>query len=94
MQRVADGNKSSLPCQPIVSSVSTEQLQRPQEVSAEEGVCGQSAASETEGPLGLCHLLGERRLAIRLLVLLINWFSLMLNYYGIAMVSGGIPGSM
>lgn len=95
MQRVATGNKSSMPCQPIVSSVSSEHLQRPQELSAEEGVCGQQpAGGEDEAPLGLCQLLRERRLAIRLIVILINWFSLMLNYYGIAMGSGGIPGSM
>jgi OCT family organic cation transporter-like MFS transporter 4/5 len=101
LQHIAKGNSSSMPEQALVSSNSRKQLQPALEVIAEEGMCsGQgaatldNAASELEPASGLCQLLGERRLAIRLLVLLINWFSLMLNYYGIAMGSGGIPGSM
>lgn len=94
LQQVAAANKSSMPCQPLVSSASTQQ--QLEEVAAEEGVCGQPAAagSQEAAPLGLCALLRERRLAIRLAVLLVNWFSLMASYYGIAMGSGGIPGSM
>jgi OCT family organic cation transporter-like MFS transporter 4/5 len=101
LQRIAKGNSSSMPAQALVSSNSRKQLQPALEVIAEEGMCGaqvaatpDNAASESEPSLGLFQLLKERRLAIRLLVLLINWFSLMLNYYGIAMGSGGIPGSM
>lgn len=100
LQRIAKGNSSGMPAQALVSSNSRKQLQPALEVIAEEGLCSDGvaatpddAASESES-LGLCQLLKERRLAIRLLVLLINWFSLMLNYYGIAMGSGGIPGSM
>lgn len=103
LQRIARGNKSSMPAQALVCSNSRKQLQPTLEAIAEEGLCSDEArqsvasddaASESEGSLGLCQLLKERRLAIRLVVLLINWFSLMLNYYGIAMGSGGIPGSM
>lgn len=44
--------------------------------------------------LGLWQLLQQRAFAVRLLVLLINWGGLMLNYYGISMGAGGISGSL
>jgi hypothetical protein len=101
LQQIARCNGSSLPSQPMVASNSRKQLQQLQtipEAAAEEGaICTHPAAgdgAEPEGPVGMVQLLKERRLAIRLVVLLVNWFSLMLNYYGISMGSGGIPGSM
>jgi hypothetical protein len=51
---------------------------------------GATAGSEVR----LWPLLKQRAFAVRLLVLLLNWFGLMLNYYGISMGSGGISGSM
>jgi hypothetical protein len=51
---------------------------------------GPTAGSEVR----LWPLLKQRAFAVRLFVLLLNWFGLMLNYYGISMGSGGISGSM
>jgi hypothetical protein len=51
---------------------------------------GATAGSEVR----LWPLLKQCAFAVRLLVLLLNWFGLMLNYYGISMGSGGISGSM
>jgi hypothetical protein len=47
-----------------------------------------------DAPVDLVQLLRRPRLAQRLLILLVNSFTLMLNYYGISMGAGGIPGSM
>lgn len=105
LQDIARRNGSSLPSQPMVASNSKKQLQQQlqtiPEAAAEEGaICAHPDAAaagvgqEPDGPVGMVQLLRERRWAIRLVVLLVNWFSLMLNYYGISMGSGGIPGSM
>jgi hypothetical protein len=105
LQDIAKRNGSTLPSQPMVASNSKKQLQQQQlqtipEAAAEEGtICAHpdaaaGAEQQPDGPVGMVQLLRERRLAIRLVVLLVNWFSLMLNYYGISMGSGGIPGSM
>jgi hypothetical protein len=51
-------------------------------------------SSQTEQPATLLQLLRRPRLALRLCILLITCFSVMLNYYGISMGAGGIPGSM
>jgi hypothetical protein len=51
-------------------------------------------SSQTEQPVTLLQLLRRPRLALRLCILLITAFSVMLNYYGISMGAGGIPGSM
>jgi MFS family permease len=52
------------------------------------------AVTGAGAPISLRHLLAQPRLVKRLLVLLLTSFSLMLNYYGISMGAGGIPGSM
>lgn len=107
LQRIAQGNSSTLPAQALVSSNSRKHC-RPQptlEAIAEEGLCSTnvvaascdaSAASDVtaQEPLGLCQMLKQRRLATRFFVLLLNWFALMMNYYGIGLGAGGIPGSM
>lgn len=95
LQKVAAANSSSLPSQPIISSSSSKRLHTICEAAEEGRLSGQAAAeSKSEAPQGILQLVKQRRLAIRLVVLFLNWFSLMLNYYGIAMGSGGIPGSM
>lgn len=99
LQRIAKANQSSLPAQTLVSCTSSKQLNGAPEALAEEGRCNSTfstatAASESEAPLGFCQLLRRRRTAIRLMVMLLTWYSLMISYYGIAMASGGIPGSM
>jgi hypothetical protein len=97
LQRMANSNKSSMPAHVIISSSSQIQMQAVQQEAAEEGVHSKDAAvddSQRKEPVGLFALLSEWHLAFRLLVLLLNWFALFLNYYGIAMGSGGIPGSM
>lgn len=53
-----------------------------------------SSSDEVEAPVSLSHLLRSPRLAHRLLILLVNSFTIMLNYYGISMGAGGIPGPM
>jgi hypothetical protein len=107
LQRIADGNSSALPAQALVSGNSRRNC-RPQpalEAIAEEGLCSPdnvtatcaaAATGEvsTEEPLGLCQMLKQRRLAIRFFVLLLNWFGLMMMYYGVGLGAGGIPGSM
>ena len=45
-------------------------------------------------PVTIKQLLQHPRLAVRMVVLLITSFTLMLNYYGISMGAGGIPGSL
>lgn len=95
LQRMAKSNKSSMPAHVMISSSSQSQLQDLQQEAAEEGVHSKDTAdSQGEERVGLFALLREWHLAFRLLVLLLNWFALFLNYYGIAMGSGGIPGSM
>jgi hypothetical protein len=97
LERIANSNKSSMPAHVMISSSSQSQLQAVRQEAAEEGVHCKDLAmddSQREEPVGLFALLREWHLAFRLLVLLLNWFALFLNYYGIAMGSGGIPGSM
>lgn len=65
------------------------------DAAAEEGTYTELGdASKCEAPVGFFHLLKEWLLVFRLAVLLLNWFALFLNYYGIGLGSGGIPGSM
>jgi hypothetical protein len=59
------------------------------------GVAAAGASSgAADAPVDLAQMLRRPRLAQRLLILLVNSFTLMLNYYGISMGAGGIPGSM
>lgn len=96
LKRIARFNKSRLPTQPMVVSKSRSQIS-PQR-AAEEGraAAGSSSSSNkaSEAPVRVWQLLKRPQFAMRLGVLLLNWFSLMLNYYGISMGAGGIPGSM
>lgn len=71
------------------------------DAAAEEGVsvstgtaAGHLSGAQERADVGLWQLLKQRQFAARLFVLLVNWFGLMLNYYGISMGAGGIPGSM
>lgn len=109
LARIAKANKSSMPSEPLTSSRSSKQLEVPsdiekaaaalQEESSEAEFAGVAAAAGVgsggvEAPVDLRQLLRRPRLAQRLLILLVNSFTLMLNYYGISMGAGGIPGSM
>lgn len=103
LQRIAAGNKSQVPTEPLVSSCSSACSKQQDLAAAEEarGSCSDAGTSTSGGnegssepPVKLVHLLHHPRMAGRLLVLLITSFTLMLNYYGISLGAGGIPGSM
>jgi len=103
LQRIAAGNKSQVPTEPLVSSSSSACSQQQDLAAVEEarGSCSDAGTSSSGGiegsgepPVKLVHLLHHPRMAGRLLVLLITSFTLMLNYYGISLGAGGIPGSM
>lgn len=53
-----------------------------------------SGSDDADVPVRLADLLHSPRLAHRLIILLINSFTIMLNYYGISMGAGGIPRPM
>lgn len=90
LQRIANANKSSMPTQPLVVSRSSAQLAATETV--EDGRSSGQAGSKA--CVTVWRLLKQRQFAIRLFVLLLNWFGLMLNYYGIGLGAGGIAGSM
>jgi hypothetical protein len=106
LQRMAAANRTSLPPQRLVSSHdrsrSKQQLAGEDAaaayVAAEQGACTASSDGDARDSgavdASISHLLAQPRLAKRLLVLLLTSLSLMLNYYGISMGAGGIPGSM
>jgi hypothetical protein len=109
LRRIADGNSSALPAQALVSG-SSSQLSAPAPATpsktavndVEDGSCSTSqsvtassgAVSAAASSVGLRQLLQDWHLAVRLAVLLLNWFALFMNFYGIALGSGGISGSM
>lgn len=88
LQKLAATNKSSLPPQPLVGSSSSQTLQQDEAAAAEEGLCNKDAAvdgQQGDAPLGLWQLVKDRRMAVRLALLLLNWFSLVI------VVGGGVP---
>lgn len=70
-----------MPTQPLVVSRSSAQLAATETVKdgRSSGQAGSKAC------VTVWRLLKQRQFAIRLFVLLLNWFGLMLNYYGIGL---------
>lgn len=84
---VTDGHKDADTNERSASSASSVS-------SADLEVAAVTVQPAAEPPVTLAQMLRRPRLAHRLLILLVNSFGLMLNYYGISMGAGGIPGSM
>ena len=72
LQRIVRANNSSMPSQPMVASNSSSYLAQPGDTVAEEGLASSQAG--TKAPVTLWPLLKQRRFAVRLFVLLFNWF--------------------
>lgn len=81
--------EGALPCEDPAATATS---------SSSCSVCDDSAggpdSKQPGSAMGLRQILGQRRLGIRLAVLLVTWFSLMAQYYGLGLGAGGIPGSM
>lgn len=99
LHQIARANRGQVPTEQLISSRSCKNMGCDLEASEADGTTdgGSSESSDlaaTAEPVRLAHMLTHPRLAIRLMILLFTAFALMLNYYGISMGAGGIPGSL
>jgi len=99
LQHTAMRNRTSMPAQPIVSSLQLDSqvdlvcnADAAEEASSKDvDSVGAATGSQVGQPVSWLQVLRQRRLAFRLMVLLLSWFALYLSYYGITVSSGGIP---
>jgi len=102
LQHTAMRNHTSMPAQPHISSLQIDgEVDLECNADAAEGASckdvdavGSGRGGQIDKPVSWLQVLRQRRLAFRLIVLLLSWFALYLSYYGITVGSGGIPGSV
>lgn len=102
LQHTAMRNRTSMPAQPNISSLQVDSnvdlecsADAAEDTSCKDvGAVGPGTGSQIDKPVSWLQVLRQRRLAFRLVVLLLSWFALYLSYYGITVGSGGIPGSV